>query len=91
MQTCNASGTHQMKIWYIGKSKKPRCFKAAKVRIESLNCEYRHNKKAWMTTLIMEEYLRWFDSQMSGRKVLLLMDNFSDHNAAFELIQALPS
>jgi hypothetical protein len=34
-----------------------------------------------MTGLIMEEYLRWLDNKMraEGRKVLLLLDNFSGH------------
>jgi hypothetical protein len=34
-----------------------------------------------MTGLIMEEYLRWLDNKMrvEGRKVLLLLDNFSGY------------
>jgi hypothetical protein len=44
-----------------------------------------------MNTKIMIEYLRWFDSQMRGRKVILLMDNFSAYVAAAELIEASDS
>ena len=36
----------------------------------------------------MEEWLRWFDSKMQGRKVVLLMDNFSAHESAVELIKS---
>jgi DDE superfamily endonuclease len=32
---------------------------------------------------IMKEWLRWFDNR-AGRKVLLLMDNFSAHEMAVE-------
>ena len=35
-----------------------------------------------MTTQIFIEFLRWFDRKMTGRKVALLMDNFSAHQAA---------
>ncbi|KAL1972663.1 hypothetical protein VTN31DRAFT_7077 [Thermomyces dupontii] len=35
-----------------------------------------------MTAPTFEEWLKWFDSSMRGRKVALLMDNFSAHEAA---------
>lgn len=34
-----------------------------------------------MTSQIFIEFLRWFDRQMAGRNVVLLMDNFSTHQA----------
>lgn len=37
------------------------------------------NKKAWMTGEYFTQYLRWFDSQMAGRRVLLLIDGFNAH------------
>ena len=43
-----------------------------------------------MTSTIMEEWLRWFDSRMAGRKVVLLMDNFSAHTAALQIINSTP-
>lgn len=64
MHTVSASG-QVLKIWYIGTSKQPRCFR--NVNIESFNFVYRNNKKAWMNTDIMIEYLKWFDMEMSGR------------------------
>jgi len=41
-----------------------------------------------MTGSIMEEWLRWFDSKMQGQKVVLLIDNFSAHKSAVELIKS---
>ena len=35
-----------------------------------------------MTTQLFIEFLHWFDRKMTGRKVALLMDNFSAHQAA---------
>jgi hypothetical protein len=43
-----------------------------------------------MKTDIMIEWLYWFDQQVTGRKVLLLMDNFSAHTAAVEAIRLMP-
>src|SRR5436189_3129779 len=37
-----------------------------------------------MTTPFMIEYLQWFDSQIAGRKILLLIDNASSHECAIE-------
>ena len=37
-----------------------------------------------MNTEIMSDWLRWFDNQMEGRKVVLLMDNFSAHIATVD-------
>jgi len=42
-----------------------------------------------MNHYIMIEYLRWFNTCMrsQGKQVLLLMDNFSAHELAVELIE----
>ncbi|KAI0997609.1 hypothetical protein K3495_g10580 [Podosphaera aphanis] len=66
MHTVSASG-QVLKFWYIGTSKQPRCFK--NVKIESFNFVYRNNKKAWMNTEIMIEYLKWYDMEMAGRPI----------------------
>jgi hypothetical protein len=49
---------------------------------------YRFNKSKWTTGLISEEYLRWLNLKIrgEGRKVLLLMDNFSGHKLAVQLV-----
>lgn len=66
-------------ILLIGKSANPRCFKNTK--IASLPVIYKNNKKAWMTSIIFEDWVKSFDKKMKrqGRKVILFMDNGSSH------------
>jgi hypothetical protein len=47
----NMPGTEKLKLFVIGKAKKPMCFKG----IKSLPVEYRSNKKARMTSLLFSE------------------------------------
>lgn len=75
----NASGSEKLPLWVIGKYARPRCFK--RVNMHSLGCEYRANKNAWMTAGLFNEWLQWFSVRMTGRKVLLLMDNCPAHTA----------
>ena len=44
-----------------------------------------------MTGLIYEEYLRWLNNKIwgEGRKVLLLIDNFSGHELVVQLVGGL--
>lgn len=39
-----------------------------------------------MTGKIFKEYLLWFDGQMAGRQVILLIDGFSAHHAGLNLL-----
>jgi len=41
-----------------------------------------------MTGLIIEEYLHWLNNKIKaqGRKILLLMDNFSGHKVGVQLV-----
>jgi hypothetical protein len=50
---CNADGSEKMPLFFIGKPKRPRCFKRASPAEEGFY--YRNNKKAWMTTELFEE------------------------------------
>jgi hypothetical protein len=52
---------------------------------------YRFNNTKWMTGLICKEYLQWLNNKMQGeqRKVLLLIDNFSGHELAVQLVSDL--
>ena len=83
---CNSDASERLPIWFIGTTKKPKAFTAAGINIENLGCVWRSNKKAWMTADIFKEWLFWFDKKMhaNGRKVALLMDNFSAHESAFK-------
>ena len=40
-----------------------------------------------MTGLIFKEWLVWFNLQMTGRQVLLLIDGFSAHEAGIEALE----
>jgi hypothetical protein len=72
-------------LWFVGKYAKPRCFK--NVNMNSLDCEYHANKKAWMTGLLFEEYVRWLDDQMRGRNILLVVDNCLAHSNNIQGLQ----
>ncbi|GBM56296.1 Tigger transposable element-derived protein 6 [Araneus ventricosus] len=63
----------------IGKAKKPRCFKNIDVR--KLSVTWKSNKKAWMTTEIISDWLVELDSKMKKqkRKIILFMDNATSH------------
>jgi hypothetical protein len=63
----------------IGKAKHPRAFK--KLDINNFSVDWYWNKKSWMTTEIMTEWLMKFDNIMGQniRKVLLFLDNAAPH------------
>lgn len=75
--TCNGTGSHKLQPWVIGTAENPRCFKY--INRSAMGVIYRYNTTAWMRAKIMIEYLHWFDRKMRGRKVVLLLDNFSAH------------
>jgi hypothetical protein len=50
---CNADGSEKLPLFFIGKSKCPRCFHSASPA--SLGMYYRSNKKVWMTSELFEE------------------------------------
>ena len=83
---CNADESHKLLIWFIDKSAYPCCFRAAKVNIAVLDCVYKSNPAAWMTSDLMIFWLCWFLRSIGERQVLLLMDNFSAHTLAIDLI-----
>jgi hypothetical protein len=88
--TCNATGTDRLPLWFIGTANRPHCFRSEHLTgLDTIGAVWRHNKTAWMNHYIMKEYLLWFDQRMrsKGKKVLLLMDNFSAHELAAEQIE----
>ncbi|KAE9528589.1 hypothetical protein AGLY_012164 [Aphis glycines] len=76
---CGSMAGEIRKPLVIGKSKKPRCFK--NMDISSLLVIWKFNKKAWMTTEIMEQWLRYFNADMrsQNRNVLIFLDNAACH------------
>lgn len=83
---CNVTGSQKLKPWFIGKAQNPRCFGRSGLHVENFAMVWRNNAKAWMTDKIFKEYLRWFDQQMCGQKVVLLIDGFSAHHAGLNLL-----
>ena len=65
--TANADGSEKLEPWVIGRSKNPRCLKHIKNR-QNLRIIYQHNKTKWMTGVICERFLRWFDNKMRRRR-----------------------
>lgn len=51
---CNADRTDKLELFFIGKARKPRCFK--KATPEQRGFYYRNNKTAWMTGELFKEY-----------------------------------
>ena len=86
MLACNATGSQKLPPWVIGKARNPRCLEHAGVYMENLPIIWRYNGKALMTGILFEEYVRWFDGQMTGRNVCLLVDELSAHVAGKELL-----
>lgn len=76
--TCaNMDGSCKWPLFVIGKFKVPRCFKGLK----KIPVRYEANTKAWMTAATFTSWLEEFDKKMhmSGRKVLLVVDNCTAH------------
>jgi hypothetical protein len=48
----------------------------------TLSVDYYANKTAWTTSGTFVQFLRSFNNRMNGRKVILLLDNFSAHEVA---------
>ena len=81
----NVIETKKLSSWIIKKTKKSRCFQD--INIINLFIVWRWNIKTWIINRIFKEFLLWFDSQMSDRKSILLINNFSAHHAGLNLIE----
>ncbi|TFK91129.1 DDE-domain-containing protein [Polyporus arcularius HHB13444] len=83
--TVNADGSDKLPPLVIGRWKKPRTF--GNHSAAQLGFLYRNNAKAWMTTILYQEWILNLDRDMvaKGRNILLLQDNFSAHVPPEEL------
>ncbi|GBM08661.1 Tigger transposable element-derived protein 1 [Araneus ventricosus] len=76
---CNRLGDFKTPV-VIGNAEKPRCFKNIDVR--KLSVSWKSNKKAWMSTEIMSDWLVELNNKMKikqKRKIILFMDNATSH------------
>lgn len=76
----NAVGDKESPIIIIGNAKRPRAF--GRLDVEKMfGIIWRHNRTAWMKSILFEEVLKIFNRKMrlQGRKVLLFLDNCTSH------------
>ena len=74
----NMDGTVKKKLFVIGRARCPRCFKG--LDVTKLPVTYKANKKAWMTAVLFENWLKEWDNQLEGKpKICLLLDNCTAH------------
>jgi len=78
MVCTNADGPNKVPRWIVEKSAQPRCFSG--VKLHRLRTQYRGNDKAWVTMVLFFEWPKWFSKRLRhGRKLALILDNFSGH------------
>lgn len=77
MVAANMSGTVKKKLFVIGKSQHPTCFK----NVRHLPVDYESNRRAWMTADIFSKWVRAWDRELTkkNKKILLLVDNCPAH------------
>ena len=77
---CSAAG-HKLKPLFIGKAENPRYFRG--IDKASLPVTYLANRKAWMTSILFQEWLEHLNGAMKllRREILLFVDNCSAHPA----------
>lgn len=85
---CNVTSTHKLLPWFIGKARVPRCFDSSGVQLENFPLVWRYNGQASLTGSMLMEYFRWFDEQMAGRPVCLLVDELSAHSTGISFLHA---
>lgn len=84
--TTNDTGDDSPDLWVVGKAACPHALKQFNWQAQKVI--WRHNDSAWVTTPIMNEWLKAFYSHIQatkpGQKVLLLLDNIKPYIAALE-------
>jgi hypothetical protein len=78
----NATGSDRIPLWVIGHKEMPEALRG--VNLKAMNCEWRHNRQAWVDVQIMSEWLTMFYEHVGSRRVILLLDNKHAHQAAVE-------
>ncbi|XP_054708872.1 tigger transposable element-derived protein 6-like [Uloborus diversus] len=76
----NVDGSDTRTVSVIGKAAKPRCFKNFN---PALYVDYDSNRKAWMTAILFQKWLKSFNDEMKRKKrhILLIIDNAPCHKS----------
>ncbi|XP_066244727.1 tigger transposable element-derived protein 4-like [Euwallacea similis] len=79
----NMTGSEKCKLLVIGKYERPMCMK----NVKSLPVIYKSNTRAWMTSVIFENYLKDWDKNLrrQNREILLQVDNCAAHSKTLHL------
>jgi hypothetical protein len=80
--TADLTGSEKIQPVIIGKAAQSLSFR--KVHVDFVPFHNYHNKTAWQNRRTFSDWLRKFDLKISGRKVLLLLDNASSHYVAYQ-------
>ncbi|SJK97310.1 uncharacterized protein ARMOST_00562 [Armillaria ostoyae] len=77
--TANADGSNKLEPFIIGKAKRLHAF--GRKFGNQLGFYYRNNAKAWMMTILYQEWILKWDAalRLEKRKILLWQDNFLGH------------
>jgi len=80
MLCCSATG-EKLKPFVIGNTARPRTFKQNSVTPDNLPVTWKHNKKAWMTTCVFEDWLNQLRETMKkkNRRIILFVVNATSH------------
>ena len=80
MLCCSATG-EKLKPLVIGTAARPRAFKQNIVTPDNLPVTWKHNKMAWMTTAVFEDWLSQLNETMKKKKgrIILFVDNATSH------------
>ncbi|KAJ5171175.1 uncharacterized protein N7500_003958 [Penicillium coprophilum] len=89
MLCTNSTGSDRLPVWVIGHSNMPEALR--KANLKAMDCHWRYHRQAWLTQWIMQEWLLFFYNHVGERRVLLLLDNHPDHQAAVEATPPPPN
>jgi hypothetical protein len=89
MVCTNSTGSDRLPLWMIGHSQMPQAL--SKINLEAMDCHWRYNAHAWLTKPLMQEWLLFFYRHVGDRRVLLLLDQHPDHQAAIDAFPPPPN
>ncbi|KAI2766341.1 transcriptional regulator family: Centromere protein B, DNA-binding region [Penicillium roqueforti] len=89
MLCTNSTGSDRLPLWVIGHTPMPEALQRA--NLKAMDCHWRYHRQAWLTQSIMQEWLLFFYDNIGERRVLLLLDNHPDHQAAVEATPPPPN